>query len=220
MAISIVCESTLMRDMLRAACQEAGHDVREVNVKTTSLTLFRDGDIILIHAMENGKDVVPAVSFLKSSGICAQIIILCASNLVDDLRKELGTSVEAIIPDTLHVDILIGTLTMVENGYKILHSDQMAEATETNIGTNEDMPVSKEVHPLNDILSRKETEVLAGLQGGLPNKTIGKQLGITEATVKVHLRAIYRKMGVKNRTQAALVGGNAGLFHIGPEPTG
>jgi len=206
--------------MLKSACQEAGHDIREVNGKTTNLTLFKDGDIVLIHAMENSEDVGPAVSSLRASGACVQIIILCASNLVDDLRKELGTSVEAIIPDALHIDILIGTLTMVENGYKILHSDQMPEATTSDHGKREAASTTKETLPLIDILSRKETEVLAGLQGGLPNKTIGKQLGITEATVKVHLRAIYKKMGVKNRTQAALVGGNAGLFPPGPEPVG
>ena len=60
------------------------------------------------------------------------------------------------------------------------------------------------------LLSQKEAAVLTGIQKGLSNKAIGKRLGITESTVKVHLRSIYNKAGVKNRTQAALWGNSQG----------
>lgn len=50
----------------------------------------------------------------------------------------------------------------------------------------------------------REGEVLEQLQLGLANKLIARQLGMTEATVKVHVRHIMRKLGATNRTQAAL----------------
>lgn len=53
-------------------------------------------------------------------------------------------------------------------------------------------------------LSEQEGTVLRCLVRGLPNKTIGAELGITESTVKVHVKAIMRKISVCNRTQAAL----------------
>ncbi len=51
-------------------------------------------------------------------------------------------------------------------------------------------------------LSRRETEVLAALVKGISNRQIGEELGVEEVTVKLHLRRIYRKIGVSNRTQA------------------
>jgi two-component system nitrate/nitrite response regulator NarL len=57
--------------------------------------------------------------------------------------------------------------------------------------------------------------------GGDPNKVIARKLEITEATIKVHVKAILRKIGVANRTQAAMwatgnlreTGPSAGEFH-------
>lgn len=54
-------------------------------------------------------------------------------------------------------------------------------------------------------LSPAQTKVLAALADGRLNKQIAGDLGITEATVKAHLSAIFRKLGVDNRTQALLL---------------
>ena len=53
-------------------------------------------------------------------------------------------------------------------------------------------------------LTARELEVLRLLRDGLPNKTIARQLGITEATVKAHLSSAFQRLGVRDRTQAAL----------------
>ena len=60
----------------------------------------------------------------------------------------------------------------------------------------EDVPASR--------LTARELEVLRLLRDGLPNKTIARQLGITEATVKAHLSSAFQRLGVRDRTQAAL----------------
>jgi two-component system nitrate/nitrite response regulator NarL len=53
-------------------------------------------------------------------------------------------------------------------------------------------------------LSAKETQVLSHLRDGSSNKIIACKLDIAEATVKVQFKAILRKIGVANRTQAAM----------------
>ena len=55
-------------------------------------------------------------------------------------------------------------------------------------------------------LTHREREILAFLTAGTPNRAIAAELGLKEATVKHHLSSIYRKLGVSNRTEAALVG--------------
>lgn len=65
--------------------------------------------------------------------------------------------------------------------------------------------LTREVHPGPEtVLSRREQEVLALVAEGLPNKQIGRVLGITERTVKVHLGNAFRRIGVGDRTSAAL----------------
>jgi two-component system nitrate/nitrite response regulator NarL len=58
------------------------------------------------------------------------------------------------------------------------------------------------------ILSARETDILGCLVNGQPNKTIARNLNMTEATVKVHLKALLRKINARNRTQAAIWGMN------------
>jgi two-component system nitrate/nitrite response regulator NarL len=53
-------------------------------------------------------------------------------------------------------------------------------------------------------LSAREAQILGCLKEGAPNKLIARKLDITEATIKVHIKAILRKIGVANRTQAAM----------------
>jgi DNA-binding NarL/FixJ family response regulator len=53
-------------------------------------------------------------------------------------------------------------------------------------------------------LTEREREVLDMVGNGLPNKTIARRLGISERTVKAHLTNIYQRLGVTDRTQAAL----------------
>jgi DNA-binding CsgD family transcriptional regulator/tetratricopeptide (TPR) repeat protein len=56
-----------------------------------------------------------------------------------------------------------------------------------------------------DSLSKRETEVLELIQQGLSNRAIARALWISEATVKVHVRSIFRKLNVQSRTEAAVL---------------
>ena len=69
---------------------------------------------------------------------------------------------------------------------------------------NEALPERHRPHP-RAILSRRETEVLELTSLGLTNKQVASRLGVTIHAVKFHLAAVYRKLGVMNRTEAAVV---------------
>jgi two-component system nitrate/nitrite response regulator NarL len=76
--------------------------------------------------------------------------------------------------------------------------------------------------PQNSVrgLSPREQEILQALVTGASNKMIAIRLGITEATVKVHLKTLLRKIDVNNRTQAAIWAMNNGFTADGaPIPT-
>ncbi len=66
--------------------------------------------------------------------------------------------------------------------------------------------------PLAKLLSERELQVLKGLCQGLANKEIARELDLQEVTIKLHVKTLCRKLDAKNRTQAAMIAKEAGLF--------
>lgn len=63
---------------------------------------------------------------------------------------------------------------------------------------------SQTLEHLRNVLTERQVEVLQLLSQGKPNKLIGRALGISEGTVKIHLAAIFRALNVRNRTEAVV----------------
>jgi len=72
--------------------------------------------------------------------------------------------------------------------------------------------MSRDRHPLAQKLSQREYQVLEQVCGGHSDKVIARELGIQIPTVKLHLKMVFRKLGVQNRTQAAMMAKDAVLF--------
>lgn len=60
-------------------------------------------------------------------------------------------------------------------------------------------------------LSKRESEVLRGLMTAQSNKEIALDLGLSEVTIKLHVKTLCRKIGAKNRTDAAIIARDAGF---------
>jgi two-component system, NarL family, nitrate/nitrite response regulator NarL len=69
-----------------------------------------------------------------------------------------------------------------------------------------------EAHPLADKLTPRELQMLKGLTEGKSNKEIARDFQISEPTVKLHMKTLYRKLDASNRTQAAMIAHEAKLF--------
>jgi LuxR family transcriptional regulator, maltose regulon positive regulatory protein len=82
-------------------------------------------------------------------------------------------------------------------------SDILSSARDQSLAARVGLPVSDE-HARTDQLSRRETEVHELMASGLSNREIAQTLFISEATVKVHVRRILQKLGVRSRTEAAV----------------
>lgn len=73
------------------------------------------------------------------------------------------------------------------------------------LDTSKSVGTSKDIEGLIEPLTKRETQVMKLVQQGLTNKEIAEQLFISLNTLKVHIRNLYGKMGVENRTQALLL---------------
>ena len=79
-----------------------------------------------------------------------------------------------------------------------------------------DRPWSRMRLRADDGLTRRQREVAALLANGKSNKEIGRELKVFEGTVKLHVKSILRKLGVRNRTEAVLAAAHAG--YLPPRP--
>jgi two-component system, NarL family, nitrate/nitrite response regulator NarL len=121
------------------------------------------------------------------------------------LNKAVAAGAAGFLPKDISADALGFSLELVLLGEQIfptldslLHAQPTAPAapiTVTNGGQRR-----------KAVLSARETEILGCLVDGLPNKMIARNLNMTETTVKVHLKALLRKINARNRTQAAIWG--------------
>lgn len=77
---------------------------------------------------------------------------------------------------------------------------------------NQSKPLPAVSAPSAVSLTPRETEVLAALCDGQTNKEIARALDLSEPTIKLHVKTLYRRLGATNRTQAAMIARDQGLI--------
>ena len=175
--------------------------------------------------------VAAAASNVRGLWPETKIVLLFEHASPADLQKLLASEIDACIPLFASPDTLIEALQQIIFGdlrilvLGIATRSSMPHTTgwqeeddELNLGTTSLPPslsTSKEMVRGGDIdgaspirafhsLSDREEQILKGLVKGHSNKMIARTCAVTEATVKVHMKSILRKIRVANRTQAAI----------------
>jgi two-component system nitrate/nitrite response regulator NarL len=130
---------------------------------------------------------------------------------VDALRDAMNAGANGYLMKDVSPEALIQSLELVIMGEKVFPTNLASMLL--------DMSAITPQHSIRG-LSPREQEILQSLVTGASNKLIAIKLGITEATVKVHLKTLLRKIDVNNRTQAAIWAMNNGFTAEGaPIPT-
>jgi two-component system nitrate/nitrite response regulator NarL len=184
--IELLLRARLMRDLLSSPLMEAGFAVFHEPTQG-------DNDTIVLTDFDDCKDP-ESVSAHRSRGV--KIVALMSK--ADSLEIEFDeiTPLSGILTYDLSAGALVRSLLLIASGERVFPHDLA-------LGRKSTAPSFE--HRSNDArLSPREKEMLSHLVGGHSNKVIARHLGITEATVKVHLKSVQRKIRVENRTQAAI----------------
>ena len=123
-----------------------------------------------------------------------------------------GTAPKAIAQETLDSGA-IGFLPKTMGAKSLVNAVRFMCAGEVFVPIK--FMTEEEEEEENDLakgLTPRELEVLGGLCRGLANKEIARELDLQEVTIKLHVKTLCRKLDAKNRTQAALIAKEAGLF--------
>jgi DNA-binding NarL/FixJ family response regulator len=113
------------------------------------------------------------------------------------VERALALGAMGFIPKTLPLTAVESAVRMIADGEVFVPYNYVQQV------------LGKEYHPSN--LKPRERQVLALVSEGAQNKEIAFNLGLSEVIVKADVKAICRKLGVRNRTEAALLARNQGL---------
>ena len=139
---------------------------------------------------------------LRETYPAARIVVLADQVTLGALRDAMGAGIDGFLARSVSPEALVQSLQLILIGETVFPTNLAALLTEM------DPPA-----PQGTIrgLTAREQEILQWLLTGASNKLIANRLGITEATVKVHLKTLLRKIDVNNRTQAAIWAMNNGF---------
>ncbi|CAN5560751.1 response regulator transcription factor [soil metagenome] len=186
--VSLIEEARICRDVIGAASAEEGLSrLRESRV-----------DLILLDLGLPGAAGVDAIGLFRRASE-ASIVVVSASEHRQEVNSALRAGAGAVVSKSVSMDAL---------------KDIVAQAL---VGT---MPEQKWVRPAGSLaladeggraMTLRQQEIATLLMDGYSNKEIGMRLGVAEITVKTHLTAIFRLLGVVNRTQAVVTIRRLGL---------
>jgi len=204
--VSLLGRNEIAREGLRRILLSDQFDVRSSATDAASLKGPGPADgssrphIIIIDDAP-GSDPIGSCRELSERYPNARLVLLADDYEFDEVALAFGCGIDGYIIKEISCEPLIESLKLVALGEKVLPSQLARNLSFVSSGaTGEDWHESIAGAGLSD----REVEILHCLTLGLANKVVSRRLSISEATVKVHVKAILRKLRVANRTQAAI----------------
>jgi two-component system nitrate/nitrite response regulator NarL len=160
----------------------------------------------LVVSIDEGTDGLSGnVHKIKNIYAQSRIVVISGNVETSVIMAAFDAGVDGLILKDISSDGLIGSLKLAAAGEKVYPASMlMMPAANSNTDA---LTGATETYNL----SRQELRIIHCLANGEPNKVIAHHLNITEATVKVHVRTILRKLGMTNRTKAAIFAISRGL---------
>jgi DNA-binding NarL/FixJ family response regulator len=134
---------------------------------------------------------------LEECGLSTKTVLLTASATDSQVKKAIVHGAWGIMLKDSAADALLECLETVSAGERWLPQDFI------NPALQRDSDRRRSQVKLAEVLTQREHEIALLIADGLSNKQIGKQIGISDGTVKIHLHSVYKKLEVTNRTELA-----------------
>ncbi|HEX3888104.1 MAG TPA: response regulator transcription factor [Phenylobacterium sp.] len=186
---ALLVDSGAAREVLHAADQAQGLALLAAN---------GDLDAILLDLKLPDSDGLGAITAFAQQNPSVPIIIVSASEAPSDVRRALELGALGYVPKSASPETLLSAVRLVLSG-AIYVPPLMLDAAEDDVSSRA------------SALTPRQTEILAAIAGGGSNRDIGQMFGLSEKTVKAHISAIFRTLGVTSRTQAAAAAQTAGV---------
>lgn len=175
------------------------HEAADCDGAGAQLERERDFDLVLLDLGLPGVDGLSCLGIFRQRYPAVPIVIVSAYDDAHTVNRALKNGASGFVPKAYSSDRLIAALREVLDG-RIFTPEQMMPV---NLGADfTHPPMGGEADPSEFGLTERQSEVLALMARGKSNRDIAEQLGLSEGTVKIHITAIFKALGVASRTQA------------------
>jgi two-component system nitrate/nitrite response regulator NarL len=209
---ALLCDSSLLHTGLQHILRDTPFAIAEVASVTGPKRLqycSPDTALLIIEASQNTGRVLEVARQVRERSPETRIVALGDQFDLGFVQMAHEAGVTGFCLTASGPQVLIKSLELVTLGQSILPFEVIRPLMDA-APQNQSQPLQDNMAEpkLSDLkeckLSMREAEILGCLTKGEPNKVIARRLDITEATIKVHVKAILRKIGASNRTQAAM----------------
>jgi two-component system, NarL family, nitrate/nitrite response regulator NarL len=166
-------------------------------------------DLILLDNHLPGVRGIEALPGLQQAAPEARVLMLTVSEDEDDLAAALKAGASGYVLKTIEGDALVEAIRRCVAGESVVSP----ELTSKLIGALRSASQPEPAAPADPLaaLSPREREIVRLVANGLSNKEIARSLDIAEATVKIHVQHLLRKLNLKSRVQAAVFAAGCGV---------
>jgi two-component system, NarL family, nitrate/nitrite response regulator NarL len=164
-------------------------------------------DVILLDVRMPGMSGLTVLERLKDSGVRTPVLMLTTSTEDRDLVAALRAGAQGYLLKDLEPDELIESLGKIMAGECVIAQEMTGVLARVVQGEE---PITDSDTRFAELTPR-EMEILCHLAEGQSNKVIARELGISNGTVKLHVRAILRKLKVRSRVEAAVLAVEEGI---------
>jgi DNA-binding NarL/FixJ family response regulator len=166
-------------------------------------------DLIMLDLTMPGVRGFSGLMYMRAQYPSVPVIVVSANDDPAAIRRCMEFGASGFIPKTLGIDAMRAAISRILNG-------GIWTPPDVDLTSGSDAEIAALMTRMAS-LTPQQVRVLMMLSEGLLNKQIAYQLGVSEATVKAHVSAIFEKLGVESRTQAVIA---AAKSEAGPSPQG
>lgn len=167
-------------------------------LSAVSLAKQYDPDLIVLDLNMQGMDGLETLQAMRAEGISSRIIMLTVSDNDEDLIRAITYGADGYLLKDMEPELILQQLKDAVNGKQVI-SDKLTPILIGALRKGNDSRTQ-----LLAKLTSREHETLKYVAKGLSNKLIARELDISDGTVKVHVKHILKKLGLRSRVEAAV----------------
>ncbi len=167
-------------------------------------------DVVMLDLRMPELDGINALQMLRSRDKSVPVLILTTSDEAADLKECLCHDASGYLLKDMDPDELVVALRKVIAG-ELVVAPELAGTLAAIIQNRDEIGADSSIS-IFACLSPREMEILRHVTEGQSNKVIARHLGISDGTVKLHVKSILRKLGLHSRVEAAVLAANERIF--------
>lgn len=220
MKVLLVDDHPLILAALKAMVEKLQPGVQVTALGSASAvreTLARDAehDLVLLDLQLDDARGFELLSELRSHWPALPVVVISAFDRSSDVIRAIDLGAMGFLPKRMSTEALVDALKLVMGGgifVPAMTAGDAAEASPPPFKPGDSSNLAPSVYPTQAAIDQlgitpRQTEVLTLLLQGKPNKDIARRLGLSVETIKDHVQAVLRALGVSSRTQAVLAVG-------------